>query len=117
MSDTTKDAVPLSDAEIKACALMIKGICMTRPQEEWSSNIESRIRFMLSRSPAQVQAEAVRAPDIYVWFAEPKPVYGSDGERFIRAWTNDASKVDRLRKAIGHEPTRYRAAPSTGDQS
>ena len=38
----------MSDAAISACALMIKGICMTLPQDQWSSKIEERIRFMLS---------------------------------------------------------------------
>ena len=38
-----------SDASITACALMIKGICMTSPREEWLSKIEARIRFMLTQ--------------------------------------------------------------------
>ena len=37
------------DAAIKACALMIKGICLTKPQDEWTAQIEKRIRFMLNR--------------------------------------------------------------------
>jgi hypothetical protein len=36
------------DAAIAACALMIKGICMVRPQEAWTAEIEKRIRFMLA---------------------------------------------------------------------
>lgn len=37
----------LPDASIAACTLMIKGICMTHPQEQWSRKIEERIRCML----------------------------------------------------------------------
>lgn len=37
-----------NDAAITACALMIKGICMTLPQDQWSRKIEERIRFMLA---------------------------------------------------------------------
>lgn len=54
--------------------------------------------------------------DIYIWFAEPKPVYGGDGERFIRAWTDNPEKVAALQDAIGREPIRYIAASSGGDQ-
>ena len=43
------DATTPSDAAITACALMIKGICMTSPREEWLSKIEARIRFMLKQ--------------------------------------------------------------------
>lgn len=39
--------VTLDDAAITACALMIKGICMTHSSEEWTEKIEGRIRFML----------------------------------------------------------------------
>lgn len=45
-------AQPLSDEQIKACALMIKGICMTRPQDAWVADIEKRIRFMVGRPSA-----------------------------------------------------------------
>ncbi|MDN7540210.1 hypothetical protein [Burkholderia cenocepacia] len=38
----------LTDAAITACALMIKGICLTKPSDEWTVHIEKRIRFMLS---------------------------------------------------------------------
>lgn len=38
----------LTDAAITACALMIKGICLTKPSDEWTAQIEKRIRFMLS---------------------------------------------------------------------
>ena len=38
----------LTDAAITACALMIKGICLTKPSNEWTAQIEKRIRFMLS---------------------------------------------------------------------
>jgi hypothetical protein len=41
-------AAILSSAAISACALMILGICKTRPQDEWPSNIEGRIRYMLT---------------------------------------------------------------------
>lgn len=40
----------LTDAAIAACALMIKGICMTRPRERWASEIEGRIRCLLNRA-------------------------------------------------------------------
>ncbi|MBB3256908.1 hypothetical protein [Paraburkholderia sp. WP4_3_2] len=42
-----------SDAAITACALLIKGICMTHPSEEWVSKIEERIRFMLKQIAMQ----------------------------------------------------------------
>jgi hypothetical protein len=62
----------------------------------------------------------INVTDIYIWFAEPRPVYGSDGERFIRAWTDDPAKVASLRDAIGKEPTRYllaTTAPAVEDVS
>lgn len=37
------------EAAILACAVMIKGICMTSPQEEWVTKATERIRFMLKR--------------------------------------------------------------------
>lgn len=43
----------LSDAAITACALMIKGICITQPNEEWVSKIEARIRFMLDQAQTE----------------------------------------------------------------
>lgn len=45
---------------------------------------------------------------LYVWFADND---GAErpGERFIRAWTYDVSKVDSLRNAIGREPAQFRA--------
>ena len=50
-------AVP-SEAAITACALMIKGICMTSPREEWLSKIEARIRFMLKQIASQGERNA-----------------------------------------------------------
>jgi hypothetical protein len=50
------EAVIPSDAAIAACALMIRGICMTRPQESWVADIESRIRFMLGVSDPRLAA-------------------------------------------------------------
>ena len=54
---TDRAAVPQAgapnDAAITACALMIKGICMTLPQDQWSRKIEERIRFMLATSQAE----------------------------------------------------------------
>jgi hypothetical protein len=41
-------AAVVNDAAIKACSLMVKGICMTRPQDTWAAEIEKRIRFMLA---------------------------------------------------------------------
>ena len=55
-------AVP-NDAAITACALMIKGICMTRPQESWGADIEGRIRFLLAAAPQAPVADAARADD------------------------------------------------------
>jgi hypothetical protein len=49
---TAQPAVAKSDAAITACVLMIRGICMTRPQDVWNAEIEKRIRFMLSGCPA-----------------------------------------------------------------
>jgi hypothetical protein len=63
MTDTTMNtgAASLSDererAAITACALMIKGICLTRPNAEWTGAIEDRIQFMLK----QMQADAAIA--------------------------------------------------------
>jgi hypothetical protein len=49
-------AASLSDererAAITACALMIKGICLTRPNAEWTGAIEDRIQFMLKQMQA-----------------------------------------------------------------
>lgn len=36
------------DAKITACALMIRGICMTKPQDAWLDAIKRRIQFMLA---------------------------------------------------------------------
>jgi hypothetical protein len=56
-------AASLSDererAAITACALMIKGICLTRPNAEWTGAIEDRIQFMLKQM--QAGAAAIRA--------------------------------------------------------
>ena len=41
------DEAVKADAAISACALMIKGICMTQPQEKWVDAIKNRIQFML----------------------------------------------------------------------
>lgn len=43
------------DAAIQACALMILGICKTRPQEVWPKEIEGRIRYMLSKIAPAVE--------------------------------------------------------------
>ncbi|NIE67436.1 hypothetical protein [Burkholderia sp. Ax-1719] len=53
---------PLTDVEITACALMIKGICMTIPRADWSTKIEERIRFMLksATTPAERVSDAAR---------------------------------------------------------
>lgn len=47
------------------------------------------------------------APEIYVWFAESKSSL-AQGERFIRAWTDNPDRVENLRKAIGLDPVTYR---------
>jgi hypothetical protein len=58
MTDTNLNtgAASLSDererAAITACALMIKGICLTRPNAEWTGAIEDRIQFMLKQMQA-----------------------------------------------------------------
>lgn len=52
---------------IEACALMIKGICMTKPQDEWTALIEKRIQFMLkSAERADAEKDAAR----YRWLRE-----------------------------------------------
>jgi hypothetical protein len=48
-----------TDAAITACALMIKGICMTRPQSVWVTDVENRIRFMLATAPPATLTNAV----------------------------------------------------------
>jgi hypothetical protein len=41
-------ASAVSDAAILACAFVINGICLTRPQDTWLKAIEGRIRYMLA---------------------------------------------------------------------
>lgn len=68
MTDTTTNtgAASLSDeqksAAITACALMIKGICLTTPNAEWTERIEKRIRFMLRQTATTPQADATPIP-------------------------------------------------------
>jgi hypothetical protein len=56
MTTMNTGAASLSDererAAITACALMIKGICLTRPNAEWTGAIEDRIQFMLKQMQA-----------------------------------------------------------------
>ncbi|WP_187617487.1 hypothetical protein [Paraburkholderia sp. UCT2] len=47
-----------ANAAITACALMIKGICLTKPNAEWVGLIEDRIRYMLEARAASTQATA-----------------------------------------------------------
>lgn len=81
---TTNVEGAVSAAAIKACALMIKGICMTRPQDVWTENIEARIRFMLSRASAEVQAEAVKVDARYQWLRRRAVMVDCSDETAIR---------------------------------
>lgn len=47
----------VSDAAIGACALMIKGICMTHPQDVWTAEIKERICYMLKTPPTESTGE------------------------------------------------------------
>jgi hypothetical protein len=63
---SNEDAVPsLTDeqksAAITACALMIKGICLTTPDAEWTERIENRIRYLLRQITPTQQADAAIA--------------------------------------------------------
>lgn len=55
-------AASLSDeqkrAAITACALMIKGICLTTPNAEWTERIENRIHYLLRQIATTPQADA-----------------------------------------------------------
>jgi len=50
------DDAGISKASIAACALMIKGICMTHTQDVWTTKIAERIEFMLSAAPTPEDA-------------------------------------------------------------
>jgi hypothetical protein len=64
MKNTTMNtgAASLSDeqkrAAITACALMIKGICLTTPNAEWTERIENRIHYLLRQIATTPQADA-----------------------------------------------------------
>ncbi|MBR8147035.1 hypothetical protein [Burkholderia vietnamiensis] len=60
----------LTDAAITACALMIKGICLTKPSDEWTAQIEKRIRFMLSTAGSTTVASGQPEPRAEVTDAE-----------------------------------------------
>jgi hypothetical protein len=67
MTDTTMNtgAASLSDeqkrAAITACALMIKGICLTTPNAEWTERIENRIHYLMRQIATTPQADAAIA--------------------------------------------------------
>jgi hypothetical protein len=73
MKNTTMNtgAASLSDererAAITACALMIKGICLTRPNAEWTGAIEDRIQFMLKQMQADAAIAAGGAQEAVAW--------------------------------------------------
>lgn len=49
----------------------------------------------------------MQAPtEIYVWIVPTK--WGDGGSSFIRAWTDNPSRVQGLRDSIGLEPAVYR---------
>jgi len=50
------DDAGISEASIAACALMIKGICMTHTQDVWTTKIAERIKFMLIAAPTPEDA-------------------------------------------------------------
>lgn len=59
-TNTTKQAeADQHKAAIAACALMIKGICLTKPNAEWTPLIEQRINFMLTQIARATQASEV----------------------------------------------------------
>jgi hypothetical protein len=53
--DAQAAAVP--EAAVAACALMIKGICMTHPQDVWTAKIKERICYMLGTPPTESTGE------------------------------------------------------------
>ena len=46
----------LDDATITACALVIKGLCMTLPAEEWTDKIEARIAYLIAQKDRDIEA-------------------------------------------------------------
>jgi hypothetical protein len=62
MTTMNTGAASLSDeqkrAAITACALMIKGICLTTPNAEWTERIENRIHYLLRQIASTPQADA-----------------------------------------------------------
>jgi hypothetical protein len=62
MTTMNTGAASLSDeqkrAAITACALMIKGICLTTPNAEWTERIENRIHYLLRQIATTPQADA-----------------------------------------------------------
>jgi hypothetical protein len=71
MTTMNTGAASLSDererAAITACALMIKGICLTRPNAEWTGAIEDRIQFMLKQMQAGAAIAAGGAQEPVAW--------------------------------------------------
>jgi hypothetical protein len=121
MSEELKDERGAFD-EIRDALSETYGFASTSPRAQ------ENINFVLDKLDEIEQARAAQPPaaiednmsnqalkderaasELYVWFADNK---GSerDGERFLRAWTSEVSKIEGLRNAIGREPTTYRAA-------
>ena len=105
-----------SDAAIAACALMIKGICMTRPQETWTADIEKRIRFMLNSTPSeQPDHEAVLSEDAYVaqrmteTLAEVYATIIGDDDRAEDQAMNAIERVKKAAQVLRLEVDLYRA--------
>ena len=51
----------VTEPEIGACAFMIKSICLTKPDTEWTGLIEDRIRYMLGTTPNSAADKASAA--------------------------------------------------------
>jgi hypothetical protein len=123
---TTMDtgAASLSDererAAITACALMIKGICLTRPNAEWTGAIEDRIQFMLKQMQAGAAIaaggaqEAVRLTDVESWAEGAKFALRAIAKHDI-CFLTDSMKLTAVKLATDAcvaEKDRLIAAPS-----
>lgn len=77
----------LTDAAITACALMIKGICLTKPSDEWTAQIEKRIRFMLSTagSPTLTSGQPEPRAEVTGW----QPIETAPKETELLGWRAD----------------------------
>jgi hypothetical protein len=92
-------AASLSDererAAITACALMIKGICLTRPNAEWTGAIEDRIQFMLKQMQAGAAIAAGGAQEAVRLTADDADMFWPelDGEQMYHSLDDAVTAV------------------------